>query len=706
MIRRTILAALGPLLLAACGAGEEDPGPGDGDPGGRSVAVLAGTWTVGSADGVGTAARFHGPMGLAVAPGGKILYVADTGNHTLRQVDLTTGMTRTLAGAPGQAGTRDGTGPEARFEEPRGLALARDGRGLYLLDGLNYAVRQVDLTTLAVRTLAGDPRMKGSADGTGAAARFGLTGGAALDGSGTALYIADRGNHTIRKLDLTSGAVTTLAGTAGMRGHGDGRGNSARFNGPSGLALDPEGGRLFVTDSSNHVVRAIDLTTLQVTTLAGAPGRSGSNDGAGAAARFSHPHGLALAGGQLFVSGLDGAVRRVAIDSGAVTTLAGRSGQEGSRDGAGAEARFLDSYAVAADGDRVYVADRGNSNVRLVTGGEVRTLVGAPEPTGARDGRGEAARFAGPAAVVLDKHETAAYIADTENHLLRRIALPGGEVTTLAGQPGMAGAMDGPGAMALLDRPIGLAIGPGRLYVSEEAAHTLRAVDLDPVRVTTLAGAAGEPGYADGPGGAARFDGPAGLALHAAGGVLYVAEEGNHIIRRVRLGSGAAEVTTVAGGTGAAGFRDGAALEARFRGPAAVAIDSGGTVLYVADRGNRVVRQIDLMSGMVTTLAGTPGEPGAADGVGAAARFRSPGAIALTPDGQALLVADSGNHAIRRVALATREVTTLVGKLGQGGGLTAPQEPLSRALLYQPTGLAVGPTLLLFTAESAIYMVR
>jgi hypothetical protein len=183
-------------------------------------------------------ARFRNPLGV-VPDGAGNLYVADTDNDTIRKVVLATGAVTTLAGTAGSIGYADGIGAAARFNGPTGLAT--DGAGnLYVADTGNNTIRKVVLATGVVTTLAGNATLPGSADGTGPAARFISPRGVALDGAGN-LYVADEGNHTVRVMVLATGAVTTLAGAAGMYGNMDGTGAAARFNSPFGVAADGAG---------------------------------------------------------------------------------------------------------------------------------------------------------------------------------------------------------------------------------------------------------------------------------------------------------------------------------------------------------------------------------------------------------------------------------------------------------------------------------
>jgi sugar lactone lactonase YvrE len=269
------------------------------------VTTLAGSGKVsGSSDGVGYAAQFNRPLAITVSPAGD-LYVADTGNNTVRKV-TTTGVVSTFAGDPNSFGTADGTGNNARFYGPSGIASDSEGN-LYVADAYNYTLRKVS-PNRAVSTLAGKAGVSGSSDGTGSAARFGQLAGLAVGPAGT-LYAADAGNHTIRKVSPT-GVVTTLAGSAGRPGSTDGQGSIARFNRPTSLATDGAG-NIYVADTDNCLVRMISPTG-KVATLGGRPGWVGGRDGVGRDALFASPSGIAVdpSGNLLVVDAWNNSVSR------------------------------------------------------------------------------------------------------------------------------------------------------------------------------------------------------------------------------------------------------------------------------------------------------------------------------------------------------------------------------------------------------------
>ena len=224
----------------------------------------------------GTGARaFNGPLGIAVDSTG-IVYVADTNNHTIRKITAG-GVVTTLAGQAGSIGSADGTGNAARFNSPRGVSV--DGAGtLYVADTNNSAIRKVTAAGV-VTTLAGAAGNVGGADGTGNNARFTNPEGVAADGGGT-VFVADTVNDTIRKI-TTGGVVTTLAGFVGSFGSTDRTGSAARFGLPFGVAIDTSR-NVYVADRSNNTIRKITPAGV-VTTFAGSANSPPSTDGTGSA---------------------------------------------------------------------------------------------------------------------------------------------------------------------------------------------------------------------------------------------------------------------------------------------------------------------------------------------------------------------------------------------------------------------------------------
>jgi sugar lactone lactonase YvrE len=348
------------------------------------------------------------------------------------------------------------------------------------------AAPAVVMTPLAFSTLAGQALCSGSADGVGSAARFDYPSAVAADNAGN-LYVADTDNHTVRKIVISTGAVTTLAGAAGSPGNADGTGPAAHFNNPSGVAVDGAG-NVYIADTLNHTLRKVTSAGV-VSTLAGLSGSAGFADGAGSAARFSGPQGLAIDGsGRLYVADTNNdSIRQVEISTGSVTTIPCRPFTLA----VAAYCRNKAPTGVAVVGTgNIYVADPYDQRINginpsgffFVLAGEV-TFYAAP--AGADDGAGAVASFNSPSAIAEDLSGNL-YVADTDNHTIRRIVTTGysgdtfanwddGVVTTSAGVAGTSGSADGLGSAARFFGPAGIAVdNNGDVFVADTNNHTIR----------------------------------------------------------------------------------------------------------------------------------------------------------------------------------------------------------------------------------------
>jgi sugar lactone lactonase YvrE len=357
-----------------------------------------------------------------------------------------------------------------------GADLAHDDAGDLSPPDLLPACANIVVTTLAGNGTPGDVDGTGGATGT---TEFHFPAGVTIDGAGNA-YVAELYNERIRKV-APDGTTTTLTGN-GMTGYVDGTGGrngTTRFLDPNGLAIDGAG-TIYVTDSGGGSVRKVapDGAT---TTLAG-NGGAGSVDGTGGSngtAEFWFPAGLALDGaGNLFVADANGNRIRKVAPGGTTTTLTG-NGTAGFFDGTGGRngsTQFKGPDGVAVDGlGNVFIADGGNNRIRKVApDGTTTTLAGSGQG-GLVDGAGATAKFNHPVGLAIDGAGFL-YVADSMNHAIRRVA-PDGATTTLVGD-GLSGFVDGDGCAAMLFNPYMLAIRGKVMIVSESSSHRVRKIQL------------------------------------------------------------------------------------------------------------------------------------------------------------------------------------------------------------------------------------
>jgi sugar lactone lactonase YvrE len=693
-----------------------------------------------SADGAGDDAGFYLPAGVAVDTAGNV-YVADTGNNTIRKITPAGGVT-TIAGFAGRSGSADGTNSDARFNGPGGVAVDAIGN-IYVADNNNDTIRKVTPTgtSWVVTTMAGLPGVFGTNDGTGSAARFYDPSGVAVDTNGN-IFVADRGNNLIRKITAvgTNWVVTTPVGLAGIyvtnhtkgagyvapsrtyvvldnAGANDGVGTNAQFNAPSGITVD-HAGSVYVADEGNGTIRKItpNGTNWAVTTLAGVAGN------------FTELCDVAVdSAGNLYAADYFNCTISKVTSSGTnwiVTTLAGdcSTNQEpiiGYADGTGTNAQFDLPFGVAVDTNgNVYVADTDNNTIRKITSaGVVSTMAGlAAANKGSANGTGYEAQFNSPCGTAVDGAGNV-YVADSANATIRKIT-PLAVVSTIAGLVGSPGSSNGAGTDAQFDSPFGVAVdSTGNVYVADAGNNTIREITPAGV-VTTLAGLYQtnqygniEGGYADGRGTNAQFYDPFGVAVDSAGNV-YVADTDNFTIRKI---TPLAEVTTLAGSAGTPGSTDGVGTNALFGrrrglrtpggGPEGLAVDGAGNI-YVADTGNDTIRKVTPIgtNWVVSTIAGLVSNPGDADGLGTNAQFYAPAGMAVDSAGN-IYVADTGNDALRKITKVGTNwmVTTIAGVAGQIGSADGAG---SAALFDQPFGFAVDGAGNVYVADTGNNTIR
>jgi DNA-binding beta-propeller fold protein YncE len=355
-------------------------------------------------------------------------------------------------------------------------------------------------------------------------------------------------------------------------------------------------------------------------------------------------------------------------------TIAGSATMPGSHDGTNNEALFNQPVGLSMDkAGELFVTDAFNHTIRRMSpvGATwlVTTIAGTPGRSGSADGTNGRAQFNQPTGIAVDDLGDL-FVADTLNDTIRRITQIGTNwvVTTIAGLAGVNGFRDGTNRIARFNRPLGIAANrQGVLYVADSFNHTIREMKVVGTNwvVKTIAGSPRSPGKADGTSAAARFNEPAGITLDEAGN-LYVTDELNGTIRKLRLAGQNWMVSTIAGFPGMRGSDDGVPPWARFATPCAISIDAE-TNLYVADSSNYNIRKMTPFgtNWIVGTLGGWAGASGTNDGSGTYARFYCPCGIAVNTKGTAYYVADSLNNTIREGGHSFYQTNIILGRWEQ-----------------------------------------
>lgn len=314
-----------------------------------------------------------GPAGLSITQNNSDVYLADYSSHTILRIDPVTGATTILAGN-GSQGLTDGPAASAQFYFPSGLCLSSDESTLFVADNANCLIRKINLNTQTVTTIAGVAGAYAyQDDANGLLAKFNQPLDLVLADGDSVMYISDSENHLIRKLNLNSSEVTTVAGN-GSAGSGDGAALAAGFRNPSGLALSEDGNKLYIADAGNHLIRVLDFYLNTITTLAGTAGSTGSVDNAaGLSSSFNVPSGVSLAQNDSVLYVMDtfnNLIRKIEISSTSVSTIAGSVSTTSNHfsDGPGLSSKFWHPVTgrISVDGSKLFISDQENFRVRVM----------------------------------------------------------------------------------------------------------------------------------------------------------------------------------------------------------------------------------------------------------------------------------------------------------------------------------------------------
>jgi len=599
--------------------------------------ILAGVTSRGHWDGVGAEARFDGAVCLAPSPDGRFLWISDAFSGTVRRLEIESGEVSTAAGRPYELAVLDGAQSEARFESPRGCAVSSGasalGAALWVAD--SSTIRRLSLDeaeeqVISVETVAGRAGERGSRDGVGDEARLGyLIHDLAVSPSGDALYLADRSNDSVRSLRMEpEGARISLV--------------AGGFDGPGGLAWWGES--LIVADTFSGQLKSVNTESGEVTTIARAlgdpQGVAVSGDRAwvagfegtvtqvdlntGEPARaLGDPEDVRAVDGELGELRLGGAfaslrydeqrqrlyymdisseaLRALSLSPVFSDTIAGPSGAGSYRDGALSAARFGPIFDIVGAplaegrGARWFVTDPSHYAVRELNEAsrKVLTLLGGEPSDSVIDGPLSEASAVAPMGLAYDPLTSSLYVSDYEAHVIRRIDLSAREVSTVAGQAGLSGSVDGGADMALLDTPLGLALSPqGELFFVDGGSGALRALELSTGEVSTRSVPA--EGLWD--------------VMVSAEGEIYASDELDATLLRLNPepeGLGSWEVAV--GQPGQTGPADG--VEGLLARPLGLSLGAEGQIL-IADADNHSVRAYDPLSGALSTFVGSPSRRG------------------------------------------------------------------------------------------------
>ena len=533
--------------------------------------------------GAATDAQIHSPVAIAIDKAGKV-YIVAAADNTIRVV-ATDGTISIFAGE-GYKGYYGDTKAAnvAGITGPQDIFLLSDGSAL-VADTGNATIRKV-ATDGTISTVSGNGAVGLSGDDTATKLAMSAPFGVVADSSGN-FYIAEFGTNRIRRVDATSGKITTAIGDGNQGFAGDGGpANKVQMNGPTGIAIDGSGNLIFV-DSLNYRIRK--LSGGNVATIAGNGMVSRSGDGGAAInAQLNLPQGVAAdAAGNLYIADTQNNVVRRVAPNGTITAFAGTGTAGSTGDGGAATSAQLNGpQGLALDSSgNLYIADTQNNRIRKVSGGNISTVTGA---------NNELNR---PFGVAVDTAGNL-YVAEFSNNRVSKVT-PSGAVSVFAGN-GISGYSGdgGPATSAMMAGPQAVAVdSAGNVYIGDSGNNRVRVVSGGTIRTYAGNGVAGYD--RDGvPAASTQVGNPVALAVDA-GGTLYISD-GSARVRKV-FSNGL--ISTIAG-NGSRGYTGdgGAATGATLNGAAALAVAPNGNV-YVADLGNNAVRALQPAAGGISVTA-------------------------------------------------------------------------------------------------------
>lgn len=646
-----------------------------------SQAQIITTVAGGSCDGraaINTPIKY--PEGVAIDSSGNI-YIADCNNHKIKKVSASTGIITTVAGLGNVYGVGQGStssnGPAGNnviatnsyITKPICVTIDKTGN-LYFTESYGTKIRKVNINTGIMSTIAGDGSYGSGGDGGAATAASINAVDLAFDTFGN-LYIADGNNNRIRKVTASTGVISTVAGN-GIAGYGGDSviATSTNLNYPNGIAIDVQG-NLYISDCGNHRIRKVNVNTGLISTIAG-NGTSGYSSGnvPAISTNLNYPGGVSLDSlGNLYISD-NNRIRKVNISTGMISTVVGSIGYGYGGDGDNATNALLNNprKTVIDKFGNLFINDKGNNRIRKVNASNwiISTVAGNGFQSFAGDSVSatDAILFS-PIGVCVDASANL-YIADTYNHKIRKINSSTGIITTIAGIESAGFSGDGGSASAAqLNSPNTIAIdGSRNLYIIDQL-HRIRKISSSTGIISTIAGNGyygngGSGYYGDGvPSATSTLNNPYGMAVDSMDN-LYIADRNNHMIRKITASTGI--INTIAGNGNAGYGGDGSlAVSATLNTPTFIALDRSGNIYFV-DGGIRI-RKINASTGIITTVAGNPNGYDY-DGVAAsAAVLNSVAGIAIDPSNNLYIASLNSDYkyTIRKVTASTGIISTIAG---------------------------------------------
>lgn len=677
----------------------------------------------------------NNPTGIAIDASGN-LYIADRDKHRIRKIFVNASQVSisTIAGVSqgGYFGDLP-LGRSARLQNPFGVASDEVGN-IYIADQGNHRIHKVNAITGVISRIAG-LNAGYSGDGgesRGAALRWPT--GVAIDSYGD-IYIADNGNHRIRKITVSTGIITTIAGTGTASFSGDGElAINATFNYPRAVAVDKLG-NIYIADRENGRVRKIDAITKKISTIISSleyPDAiavdslgnvyvtntskneiimlSETGSSSSIITGLNYPRGITVDNSSnIYISNTD-QIRKYTFNSAnstwnsSIVTETGANVSSG--DGGLATSAFVnDPHHLTVDPlGNIYITEYGANKIRKITvsNGIITTIAGTG--VGGKDaildGSPLIARLNTPHGLTVDSSGNV-FIADTSNHRIRKYNMFTESIVTIVGTGQGFSGDNGPAIDAQLNQPIDVALDSfGNIYIADSFNNRIRMVNMNTKIITTIAGTGVSEFSGDaGPAIDANLNKPRGVIIDLSGNIL-ISDSGNHRIRKIDAST--KKITTIAG-TGESGFSGdtGSAIDAKLRNPVGLKLDSLGNI-YIADYENNRIRKIDASTKKITTIAGT-GQASSSgdDDLALNAKVNGPYQLSLDVQGNIYIVETSSNN-IRKITVSTGKITKVAGTGSPGYTLGLAKN----AQFNYPHGIAISSNGKIFVSDTNNHRIR